>query len=143
MLRTCRWIGAELKDPSKVDGTIDTPEFVEQVVEQIIPEQRIAALDLTFYFPPWFDDAMEEVFRFATFFSVSLGTPTETTECFTENLVKMIGYEPERASHWKHIAHAMYSVFYPILVIMWTWILDVIFVYVLYPPIDSRGWIPP
>jgi hypothetical protein len=48
VLRTCRWIGAELKDPSKVDGTIDTPEFVEQVVEQIIPEQRIAALDLTF-----------------------------------------------------------------------------------------------
>ena len=48
MLRTCRWIGAEFKDPSKFDGTIDTPEFVEQVVEQIIPEQRIAALDLTF-----------------------------------------------------------------------------------------------
>lgn len=46
-VRCCWWIGAELKDPPKFDGTTDTVDFVEQMEAQIEPEQWIAALDIT------------------------------------------------------------------------------------------------
>ena len=88
-------------------------------------------------FPAWFGDATALVFAVKGV-SVDLGTPTTTIECLTESIMGI-----ENAKDMKYIATAIYHLIYPIFVLMVMLFWDVVVVFVVYPPLERRGFFSP
>jgi hypothetical protein len=84
-------------------------------------------------FPDWFSDVSKIVFSLDSI-SVDLGTPTTTIECMTELIMGK-----EAANDWKYIAQAIYHVSFPLFVLFWMLVLDLILVYLLYPGLERAG----
>eukprot|EP00929_Paragymnodinium_shiwhaense_P084375 TRINITY_DN45103_c0_g1_i1.p1 TRINITY_DN45103_c0_g1~~TRINITY_DN45103_c0_g1_i1.p1 ORF type:complete len:1512 (+),score=373.65 TRINITY_DN45103_c0_g1_i1:296-4831(+) len=87
-------------------------------------------------FPPWFYSWSQKIFTFDLQFHI--GTPTETMNCMAGRY-----FGDEDAQDWEHVFHAMYYVFYPLLLIFWTIVIDVILVYGIWPPLKKTGFLPP
>lgn len=96
-----------------------------------VPESDAAAFSELIPFPTWFSGISKMMFSISGIPTLS---STTTIECFTE---LMLG--PENAQDWKYIAQAIYHVTYPLFVLFWMLVLDLILVYLLYPSLEKSG----
>eukprot|EP00929_Paragymnodinium_shiwhaense_P078033 TRINITY_DN40357_c0_g1_i1.p1 TRINITY_DN40357_c0_g1~~TRINITY_DN40357_c0_g1_i1.p1 ORF type:complete len:2198 (-),score=442.54 TRINITY_DN40357_c0_g1_i1:83-6196(-) len=99
-------------------------------------EEVAGGTDMSLQFPDWFHGLSSKIF--AVDFSFEVGTPTEAIECLVERSLGV-----GTGEHMKHVGHAIYWVAYPLALILWTLIIDIILVYAIWPPLKSTGIIPP
>jgi hypothetical protein len=91
------------------------------------------AIESSIPFPPWFSDVADTLFGISDI-NVEFNPPTTTIECLTETY-----FGAENAKTWKYIIQAIYHMLFPLFVMMWMLLLDLILVFVLFGPLEQRG----
>lgn len=124
--------GAEAKRLASVGGQSAAGSNTTNGTAAVAADEE--AVDTTIPFPPWFQDIAKKVFALNGL-NVDIGTPTTVIECLAESL----SGSPDS----KYIATAVYFVTYPVVVLFWLLLIDVILVYGIFPPLERAGKFPP
>jgi len=125
--------------PLKIYDVGDVKMFSWGIRGARFEEKQVDEESVRFQYPKWFYKWCGLLYSLSSFMP-NIGSPVENAECLAE---RFFDDNPAKAGVWKHYFHAGWWCIYPVFVLLWSFILDLILVYGIFPILDMLNFFPP